>query len=66
MASGHYIPLFGGVKTTAWAKAVKTVCSANPIRSLPARDLEKNIQFYLHWSYTDEKNDMVKVSISTL
>ena len=34
-------PLLGGVRTTAWARAVRTVCSANPIRSLPARDLPK-------------------------
>ena len=40
----NLIPLLGGVSKTAWPNAMRTDCSARPIRNLPPRDLqiEKN------------------------
>ena len=34
------LPLLGGVSKTAWPNAVRTDCSARPIRNLPPRDLQ--------------------------
>ena len=36
----NLIPLLGGVSKTAWPNAVRTDCSARPIRNLPPRDLQ--------------------------
>ena len=36
----NLIPLLGGVSRTAWPNAVRTDCSARPIRNLPPRDLQ--------------------------
>lgn len=39
-ATENLIPLLGGVSKTAWPNAMRTDCSARPIRSLPPRDLQ--------------------------
>lgn len=41
---GGRLPWPGGVRHTAWLRADRTLCSARPILSFPARDLSRKIR----------------------
>ena len=49
MISLAYIPCPGGLYTAAWPMAVRTDCSARPMRSFPPSDLHEYMYMHVRW-----------------